>query len=144
MLYDGYRFIWLYQSSISTYPMSAYSALAFMPQDTLLCKTYKNKYLTTSEVVYPKSSKWSPMLSSESAPHKETLYSVAYASNGQYFATGSWDSNIDLWNTLSGAHIKLFKTRLLCGIRKICFLSDRQYVVSMNTGYKEVYLLRLK
>ncbi|KAJ3482741.1 hypothetical protein NLI96_g6782 [Meripilus lineatus] len=97
ILYDGYRLIWLYQSHISSYTMNVYLiALPWMPQNTLLSKTYKS--LTTSKVVCPKSLIWSPMLSSENIPYKKELYSVTYASDGKYLATGSEDGSIDLWD----------------------------------------------
>lgn len=111
-----------------------------MPQNTSLYKAYKNKYVTTSEIVCPKSHLWSPLLSNGTAPHREILMCVAYASDGQYFATGSGDGTIDLWNPLSGAHIRSFGTKFPQAISKICFLSNCQYLICTSSNYKEVYL----
>ncbi|KAJ3477435.1 hypothetical protein NLI96_g10464 [Meripilus lineatus] len=132
ILYDGYRLIWLYQSHISIFAMNIYLiAFPLIPQSTCLFTTYKNKEYTTQRL-YPKSLTWSPMLSSGTVSYQKFLWSVAYAPDGQYIATGSHQGSIDLWDTLSGAHIRQFETIFPKAIYKIYFLSNSQYLVSMS------------
>lgn len=141
MLYDGYRFIWLYRPQISAYAMNIYiAALVLMPQNTLLYKTYQNKFIATPEVFYPKPLTWSPMLSKGTVPHEDILQSVAYTPDGQYFATGSQKGRIDLWDALSGTHLRSFENVFPAWVFKICFLADSQYLISMGHHYNKVYL----
>ena len=95
LLQDGYRLLMFHQSGISQSALQVYdSALPFVPKSALLYQTYQHEAKGAVRVLHGVSSQWSPCLTSIYGGHG--LKSLAYSTNGHYYATGHWHGAIQV------------------------------------------------
>ncbi|KAF5345571.1 hypothetical protein D9757_013444 [Collybiopsis confluens] len=74
-------------------------------------------------------------LSSEAAHHTSVVRAVTFSSDGSNLATGSWDGTIHIWNTSTGALLKILRGHAEL-ISSIAFL-HRSNDELMSTGHTD-------
>ena len=100
LIYDAYRFVQLFASSIEDHPLLIYlSALPFTPVDTLLFKTFAAHSIPWVFDGYHKS--WPPLLQILSG-HELRVCDIAFSPDGTQIALGSLDLTVRVWDVSSG------------------------------------------
>ncbi|KAG5636248.1 hypothetical protein H0H81_008651 [Sphagnurus paluster] len=80
------------------------SALPFTPRNSLVFKQYSPRFPKTLQLQMGEVLDW-PAIQYVAQGHTNTVYSVAFARNGKYFASGSKDTTIRIWDTETGSLI---------------------------------------
>src|ERR1700721_2210858 len=104
MLSDASRFIRansavIIESALHVY----YSALPFVPKNTLFYETYSHEGNHSIKVLQGVEYNW-PLCLSTLECHSSTVYSVVFSPDGLRLASGSRDNTVRLWDVMSGTN----------------------------------------
>jgi WD40 repeat protein len=64
------------------------------------------------------------------------ISSVAYSPDGRTIATGSWNSKIQVWHTVTGEELKAIPTKHIGGVESLAYSSDGK-TIATGGGYRD-------
>lgn len=107
-LYDAKRFILNCSSAVDLAPLQLYSAaLIFAPQKCLIRETFQDHIYWIKEKPITEQY-WSSCLQTLEG-HNSSVNSVAFSNDGKWFASGSTDCLVKVWDAVTGALQYTFK-----------------------------------
>jgi WD40 repeat protein len=109
MLSDANRFILAHAEMIAESALHVYySALPFVPRNTLLYGRYWHEGAHSVTVLQGVEFNWSHYLAILQG-HKNVVHSVGFSPDGLQLASGSWDRTIRLWDVMPGTQTAILE-----------------------------------
>ncbi|KAI9655982.1 MAG: hypothetical protein M1821_005043 [Bathelium mastoideum] len=108
LVHDMRRFIMYHGSTIEKYPLQAYmSALIFSPAKSLIGSLFEQRQpCVVKPIIGPN---WSMCLQTLEG-HSGGVMSIVFAPDGKQLASASQDGTIRLWDTYSGAQLRIIES----------------------------------
>jgi len=101
MVEDAWRFVRSFRSLIEEAPLQTYcSALLFAPEKSIVRRIFEKEMPRSVKVISSMAQGWSPCL--QILESSGDVLAVAISPDGSQLASASWDSNVRLWDVVTG------------------------------------------
>jgi WD40 repeat protein len=129
MLSDLSRFTLEFFPPMNTAALHVYySALSFAPTHSLVRKYFVKELKDSVRVINGIKPSWSHCIRIMKG-HSSTVECVSFSPDGKLIASGSYDSTIRVWDTVTGVTLKTLNSHLR-RVFSVCFSPDGKLIVS--------------
>ncbi|RDW85905.1 hypothetical protein BP5796_04230 [Coleophoma crateriformis] len=138
LLHDIHRFILQNLWIIDIAPLQIFtSAVFFLPKNSIVRQMFQAQIPQGISLLSNIDTEWDACLQTLEG-HQDTVWTVAFSSDGQLLASGSFDNTIKLWDPQTGTCLRTLQGHQGL-VRAVAFSSDGQLLAS-GSGDKTIKL----